>query len=66
MVSFLAETGILSSKGDAKKMMEAGSMSINKVKVKGLNVQLDESHLIKDKYILIRKGPSTYTLAIFE
>lgn len=66
IVSFLAETGILSSKGDAKKMMEAGSMSINKVKVKGLNVQLDESHLIKDKYILIRKGPSTYTLAIFE
>lgn len=66
MVSFLAETGILPSKGEARKMMEAGGMSINKVKVKGQDVMLNEEHLIKDKYILIRKGSQKYTLAIFE
>jgi tyrosyl-tRNA synthetase len=66
MVAFVAETGILPSKGEAKKMMEAGGMSINKVKVKGTDVQLNESHLIQDKYILLRKGSQKYTLAIFE
>ncbi len=66
MVSFLAETGILPSKGEARKIMEAGGMSINKEKVKGLDVLLDESKLIKNKYILLRKGSQKYTLAIFE
>lgn len=57
-VTFLAESGssFFSSKGEARKMMQQGGVSINETKVTDPKVMIDESYLLKGKYILIRKG----------
>lgn len=65
-IQFLADTGIFASKGEAKKMLQSGGVSINKAKAEGTEVVLTETHLLNDKYTLIQKGKKNYYLAIFE
>ena len=64
VVSFLADTAIFPSKGEAKKMIQGGGLSINRNKVDGLQVNIDNSLLLHDKYILVQKGKKNYYLVI--
>ncbi len=64
IVSFLAETNIFPSKGEAKKMVQGGGISINRKKVDGLQFSIDKSLLLHDKYILAQKGKKNYYLII--
>jgi tyrosyl-tRNA synthetase len=64
-ITFLAESGVFVSKGEAKKMLQNGGISINKEKVTALDFQLKEEHLLNGQYLLIQKGKSNYTLARF-
>lgn len=66
LVQFLADSGIFPSKGEAKKMLQSGGVSINKAKVEGTEIALKEEHLLNDKYTLIQKGKKHYYLAVFE
>jgi tyrosyl-tRNA synthetase len=65
LMSFLSESGVFASKGEAKKMLQNGGVSINKEKVTALDMKLTNGHLLNERYILIQKGKSNYTLAIF-
>lgn len=65
LVSFLAEHKVFSSKGEARKMIQNGGLSINKEKVAGVDFLLKSEHLLNGHYLLIQKGKSNYTLAIF-
>ena len=65
VVTFLAESGVFASKGEAKKMLQANGVSINKEKV-GPDFKLTSEHLLNGKYVLVQKGKSNYTLGIFE
>ena len=58
VVTFLAECGssFFSSKGDARKMIQQGGVSINETKITDPKTVIDDSYLLKEKYILIRKG----------
>ena len=62
VVSFLAETSILSSKGEARKLVEGGGISINRKKAEGVKMTIDNSLLLHDKYILVQKGKKNYYL----
>jgi tyrosyl-tRNA synthetase len=62
IVSFLADTTILPSKGEARKMVQGGGISINKIKVDSIELALNESLLLNDKYLLVQKGKKNYTL----
>ncbi len=62
IVSFLAETGILSSKGEARKLVEGGGISINRKKADGVKMTIDGSLLLHDRYILVQKGRRNYYL----
>ncbi|QJB33765.1 tyrosine--tRNA ligase [Chitinophaga oryzae] len=62
IVSFLAETGIFSSKGEARKMVQGGGVSINKTKVSGVDALINTSLLLRDKYILVQRGKENYFL----
>ncbi len=62
IVSFLAETGILSSKGEARKLVEGGGISINRKKADGVKMTIDSSLLLHDRYILVQKGRRNYYL----
>jgi tyrosyl-tRNA synthetase len=61
-VSFLAATTILASKGEAKKMIAGGGISINRKKVNEPNFLLNENFLLHHKYILVQRGQRNYFL----
>lgn len=65
MLTFMAEHGVFPSKGEAKKMLQNGGLSINKEKVTDLDARITAAHLLNNKYVLIQKGKSNYMLAIF-
>ncbi|MBS1754433.1 MAG: tyrosine--tRNA ligase [Ferruginibacter sp.] len=62
VVSFLAETNIFSSKGEARKMLQGGGVSINRKKVEGIDLKVDNSLLLHSKYVLVQKGKKNYFL----
>lgn len=63
LIDFLVDhTGIFPSKGEARKMLSGGGVSINKEKVDDLNLNVGATNLIKDKYILTQKGKKNYYL----
>ncbi|MBL7914883.1 MAG: tyrosine--tRNA ligase [Bacteroidia bacterium] len=63
IVDLLAEkTTIFPSKGEAKKMVMAGGVSMNKVKVADTNVVVTTSDLLRNKYLILQKGKKQYFL----
>jgi tyrosyl-tRNA synthetase len=62
IVSFLAESGIFTSKGEARKMVQNGGVSINRRKVENLQLTVDTSLLLHEKYLLVQKGKKNYYL----
>ncbi len=62
IVSFLAETTIFPSKGEARKTVQGGGVSINRKKVDGIDTQVNNAMLLHDKYLLIQKGKKNYYL----
>ena len=65
-VSFLAESGIFPSKGEARKTIQGGGLSINKEKISDPAFQLNANHLLTGKYVLVQKGKKNYYLVIAE
>jgi tyrosyl-tRNA synthetase len=62
IVSFLAGTGIITSKGEARKLVEGGGVSVNRKKVQTIKFSLETSLLLHGKYILVQKGKKNYYL----
>jgi tyrosyl-tRNA synthetase len=62
VVRFLAETGILSSKGEARKLVQNGGISINRNKVENIQFNVDRGLLLHGKYILVQKGKKNFYL----
>ena len=62
VVRFLSETGIFSSKGEARKMVQNGGVSINRNKVEDIQFSVDTGLLLHKKYILIQKGKKNFYL----
>ena len=62
IVSFLAETGIFPSKGEARKTVQGGGVSINKNKVDAVSFIVDNSLLLHQQYLLVQKGKKNYYL----
>jgi len=62
VISFLAETNIFPSKGEAKKMIQNGGVSINRKKIAGFDFFISAKILLHNKYLLIQKGKKNYYL----
>ena len=62
VVSFLAETNIFPSKGEARKTIHGGGVSINRKKVDNLQLAIDSNLLLHEKYLLVQKGKKNYYL----
>lgn len=62
IVGFLADTGIFPSKGEARKMVQSGGISINKSKVEGIETKLTPANFLNGKYLLVQKGRKNYYL----
>ena len=61
-ISFLAESTIFPSKGEARKMIQNGGVSINRKKIENIEFTLENSMLLHEKYLLIQKGKKHYYL----
>lgn len=65
VIDFLAEkTQVLPSKSEARKLIQGGGISINKTKIESVDLIINSSFLINNKYILIQKGKKTYFLCV--
>jgi tyrosyl-tRNA synthetase len=62
VVSFLAETTIFPSKGEARKTVQGGGVSINRKKIETIDMKIDSSLLLHSKYLLVQKGKKNYYL----
>lgn len=62
VVSFLAETAVFPSKGEARKMVQGGGISINRNKVEGIETTINTAMLLHGKYLLVQKGKKNYYL----
>jgi tyrosyl-tRNA synthetase len=63
IVDLLAEkTQIFQSKGEARKMLQAGGLSLNKQKIEDQQLVVNITNTINHKYILIQKGKKNYFL----
>lgn len=63
IVDLLGEkTEIFPSKGEARRMIKGGGVSLNKGKIDDESYSVDLSDLINNKYILIQKGKKNYYL----
>jgi tyrosyl-tRNA synthetase len=60
LISFLADTQIFPSKGEARKMWQGGGVSINKSKVGNDKSVVSTDDLLQSKYMLVQKGKKNY------
>ncbi|MDR1698232.1 MAG: tyrosine--tRNA ligase [Prevotellaceae bacterium] len=58
------KAAVFPSKGELRKTIQAGGLSINKEKVENQDLVLDKSFLLNGKYILVQKGKKNYFLLI--
>jgi tyrosyl-tRNA synthetase len=61
LVSALTNNEIFPSKGEARKMIQGGGVSINKIKVETPEQEINFG-LLKDKFMLVQKGKKNYYL----
>jgi tyrosyl-tRNA synthetase len=62
VVSFLSEAGIFPSKGEARKTVQGGGVSINRKKVETIDFKMATDQLLHDRYLLVQKGKKNYFL----
>ena len=65
VVTLLFESHHLAaSKGDARKLIQGGGISINGSKIKDPKTTIDDTSVIKGKYLLIKKGKNFHLLFV--
>jgi tyrosyl-tRNA synthetase len=62
LLHFLSSTSIFPSKGEARKMIQNGGLSINRNKISSLDTKINSDFLLHGKFILIQKGKKNYYL----
>lgn len=66
IVDFLVDTGILSSKREAREFITNGSISVNGDKITDLEMLVNKDTSLYNKYIIVRRGKKKYYLVIFK
>ena len=60
LLALLTDTNIFKSKGEARKMWQAGGISLNKAKIGSDKVTINADDLLQKKYLLFQKGKKNY------
>jgi len=56
------DTGVFPSKGEARRMVTGGGLSVNKQKISDPNHRITRKDYINGKYLLVQKGKKNYYL----
>ena len=59
VVDALAASGVVSSKGQARRTINEGGAYVNNVKVEDVDAKLTDEHLLAGRYVLLRRGKRT-------
>lgn len=62
VLDLLVETNIFTSKGEARKMIQNGGLSINRKKVTDTQQNLQRDSLLHNRFLLIQKGKKQFFL----
>ncbi len=62
VVTLLADSKVFPSKGEARKMIQGGGVSLNRHKVGDISMKVTAENLLHDKYLLVQKGKKNYYL----
>ena len=60
------ETQVFPSKGECRKLIQGGGLSINKEKIVDAAALIDETMVLNGKYILVQKGKKNYYILTVE
>ena len=61
IVELLTTTSnIFQSKGELRKLITGGGLSVNKQKIENAEQTIDKNDLLSEKYILVQKGKKDY------
>ena len=55
---------VFPSKGEARKLIQGGGISLNKTKVASVEATVSAADLLSDKYLLVQKGKKNYFLIV--
>ncbi|MDQ1149041.1 tyrosine--tRNA ligase [Sphingobacterium zeae] len=58
------QTQVFPSKGEARKMLQGGGVSINREKATDIDASITINHLLNNKYIVAQRGKKNYYLII--
>ncbi len=58
----IAQAGMMTSKGEAKRLVQQGGLSLNSLKVAGLERVFEESDLIEGRLAVLRSGKKNFFL----
>jgi tyrosyl-tRNA synthetase len=61
---FVESAPVFPSKGEMRKMVQSGGVSVNKEKLAIPDTLIDTSYLLGNKYLLVQKGKKNYFLLI--
>ena len=61
---FAEKSTVFASKGEAKKLIQAGGVSVNREKLASPADILNANHLLNDRFIIAQKGKKNYYLII--
>ena len=65
IIEFLVNTGICSSKREAREFVNNNSISINGEKINDLDFIINKDIAIDNKYVVVRRGKKKYFIACF-
>jgi tyrosyl-tRNA synthetase len=60
LIDLLVQSGLSPSKGQARRDLEAGGISVNNVRARGLDQRVRTEDLLFGRYLLLRKGKTSY------
>ena len=65
LIDALVEAGICKSKGEARKLIQQGSVSVNGEKKTSLDTVLNKSDAVSEEFTILKKGKKNYFILTF-
>lgn len=66
LLDLVAETGLLKSKGEARREIRGGGVYLNGERAPENGIDVQPSHAIDGRYLMLRRGKANYHLVIIE
>ena len=61
---FTENAAVFASKGEMRKLVQGGGVSLNKEKLAAFDEVINTENLLDNKYLLVQKGKKNYYLII--